>query len=116
MSGFGLTVGEIAVIIGVSAPTVRRHFKVELATGVAEANVKVASALYKTATQGSGRDATTAAIFWLKARAQWAEAQGGGGAAGAAGKKVRQLEEARTAGHGSGWGHDLDPPPGALPN
>jgi hypothetical protein len=44
----------------------------ELEGGQIKANAKVAENLYRKAT-GDGREAVTAAIFWLKARARWKE-------------------------------------------
>ena len=41
-------------------------------TATSKANAKVAENLYRKAT-GDGREAVTAAIFWLKARARWKE-------------------------------------------
>jgi hypothetical protein len=42
----------------------RKHFREELDTGHIKASAKVAGNLYRIAT-GSGREAVTAAIFWL---------------------------------------------------
>ena len=44
----------------------------ELAHGHTKANARVAENLYRKAT-GEGREAVTAAIFWLKTRAGWKE-------------------------------------------
>jgi hypothetical protein len=44
----------------------------ELEGGQIRANVRVAENLFRKAT-GDGREAVTAAIFWLKARARWKE-------------------------------------------
>lgn len=72
MSGFGVPQDDIAVVIGVSGPTLRRHFRTELDRGVARANARVGQRLYEMATSG---DNTAATIFWLKARAGWREKQ-----------------------------------------
>jgi hypothetical protein len=59
----------------VSLPTLRKHFRAELDEALAEANAKVTQSLLKKAlsdTQGS----VTAAIFWLKSRADWKEVSG----------------------------------------
>ena len=43
-----------------------------IASGGIKANARVAESLYRKAT-GEGREAVTAAIFWLKTRARWKE-------------------------------------------
>ncbi len=48
------------------------HYRDELDDGHVKANAKVAENLYRKAT-GEGREAVTAAIFWLKTRAGWKE-------------------------------------------
>src|SRR6478736_9649059 len=54
--------------VGIAAKTLRKHFRAELDAGHSKANAKVAGNLYRIAT-GSGPEAVTAAIFWLKVRA-----------------------------------------------
>jgi hypothetical protein len=63
---------DIAPVVGIAAKTLRKHFRAELDTGHIKANAKVAGNLYRIAT-GSGREAVTAAIFWMKVRAGWCE-------------------------------------------
>ncbi len=70
--GFGIQQPEIARHLGVSVPTLRKHFKDEIATGLTAANATVAGRLYAL-TGGKGREAVTACIFWLKTRAGWRE-------------------------------------------
>src|SRR5882724_5562243 len=72
MAGCGIPETDIAAVVGIAAKTLRKHFRAELATGHIKANAKVAGNLYRIAT-GNGREAVTAAIFWLKVRAQWKE-------------------------------------------
>ena len=72
LAGYGVKEPEIAGIIGIDAKTLRKHYRHELDFGHVKANVKVAENLYRKAT-GEGREAVTAAIFWLKARARWKE-------------------------------------------
>ena len=72
MAGYGVTEAQIAGLIGVDAKTLRKHYRDELDHGHVKANVKVAENLFRKAT-GEGREAVTAAIFWMKARAQWRE-------------------------------------------
>jgi hypothetical protein len=56
-----------------SGDTLNRHYRDELDVGLAEANTAVAGNLFCIAT-GDGPGAVTAAIFWLKTRAGWREA------------------------------------------
>ena len=69
LSGLGVPQGDIATLLGVSKPTLHKHYREELDKGMAEANAKVAQSLFKQATGGN----ITAAIFWLKCRAGWKE-------------------------------------------
>ena len=63
---------EIAAMVGVDPKTLRKHYRHELDHGHAKANAKVAENLFRKAT-GDGKESVTAAIFWLKARANWKE-------------------------------------------
>ena len=69
LSGLGVPQDDIATLIGVSKPTLHKHYREELDKGMAEANAKVAGSLFSQATTGN----TSAAIFWMKARAGWTE-------------------------------------------
>src|SRR6185436_19786451 len=72
MAGCGIPQTDIAAVVGIAAKTLRKHFRAELDTGHIKANAKVAGNLYRIAT-GNGREAVTAAIFWLKVRARWCD-------------------------------------------
>jgi hypothetical protein len=72
LAGFGISHRDIGTVIGVSADTLRIHYRDELDKGQTVANANVAQNLYRIAT-GEGREAVTAAIFWLKVRAGWSE-------------------------------------------
>ena len=72
LAGYGVPEPEIAGMIGIDAKTLRKHYRQELDHGHTKANAKVAENLFRKAT-GEGREAVTAAIFWLKARARWKE-------------------------------------------
>jgi len=83
LSAFGIRIDEMPVFITnsagrpISEPTLRKHFKREIEYGRLKANVKVANALYRNATEPSGSAAhgnITAQIFWLKTRCGWTEA------------------------------------------
>lgn len=72
MSGFGLAQDKIARIVGITEPTLRKHYRNELDLGTDKANSLVADSLFRKAV-GSGPSSVTAAIFWLKTRAGWKE-------------------------------------------
>lgn len=72
MAGFGLPQEKIARIVGVSQPTLRKHYRDELDLGADKANSLVADSLFKKAL-ANGPSSVTAAIFWLKTRAGWKE-------------------------------------------
>lgn len=78
LSGYGIPEEDICKLVlnpttgkPIDAKTLRKHFRKELDTGAVAANAKVAGALFKMATGGTGQGAVTAAIFWLKTRARW---------------------------------------------
>src|SRR3954447_15117632 len=100
MAGCGVPEADIAVVIGIAPKTLRKHFRDELDTGHIKASAKVAGNLYRIAI-GSGREAVTAAIFWLKSESRMA------GAARSARvpdrKKEAQRLAARTAAVGTPW-------------
>lgn len=75
LAGMGATEEQIAKLIGISEPTLRKHFADELATGHVKANTAVATSLYKQATD-TAKPSVAAAIFWLKCRAGWREDAG----------------------------------------
>ena len=73
MAGYGIPQADICLVLaGIDLKTLRKHFRTELDTGGTLATAKVAENLYRMAT-GPGREAVTAAIFWLKTRARWQE-------------------------------------------
>ncbi len=69
LAGYGAPQDYIAGEIGVSKPTLLKHYAEELNSGVAKANSLVVESLFKTAVKGN----VTAQIFWLKCRAGWRE-------------------------------------------
>src|SRR4051794_21646791 len=75
MSGFGIPQEQIATHLEMDAKTLRKHFRAELDRGMVEANLKVAQSLFQMATAGKN---VAAAIFWMKARANWRGKQAGG--------------------------------------
>ena len=69
LSGYGVPQEDICHIIDVSKPTLHKHYRREIDVGFAQANAKVGQSLYNQAVGGN----TSAAIFWMKARAGWRE-------------------------------------------
>jgi len=74
LAGFGIPQKDIGTKLGIHDETLRFHYREELDTGAIEANSRVAQNLFKKAT-GDNNNSVTAAIFWLKTRAQWREKQ-----------------------------------------
>ena len=72
IAAYGVPQDEIGKVVGVSKPTLEKHYRDELDRAQSEVNAKVAESLFRKAT-GDGAQAVTAAIFWLKTRAQWRE-------------------------------------------
>jgi hypothetical protein len=72
MAGYGIPEVDIACVLDLDPKTLRKHYRSELDKGHIKATTKVAENLYRKAT-GEGREAVTAAIFWLKTRAGWKE-------------------------------------------
>jgi hypothetical protein len=72
MAGYGIPETDIACALDIDPKTLRKHYRRELDKGHIKANARVAENLYRKAT-GDGREAVTAAIFWLKTRARWKE-------------------------------------------
>lgn len=72
LSGLGITHEQMCAIVKISRPTLYKYYQEELQEGKANANAQVARNLFKMAT-GSGREAVTACIFWLKTQAKWKE-------------------------------------------
>lgn len=60
---------SICAILGISVPTLLKHYRQELDNARDEANAAVGGALFNKAMSGD----TTAMIFWLKTRARWKE-------------------------------------------
>jgi predicted ArsR family transcriptional regulator len=69
LSAVGTRHEDIATKLDITDDTLRKHYRKELDEGRIEANASVAQTLYQQAKNGN----TTAAIFWLKTRAQWRE-------------------------------------------
>ncbi len=72
----GLQPDQIARVLGIRPEALAWHFAAELESAAAKANYAVAAALFRHATEGKGKDANLAGIFWLKCRAGWEERHG----------------------------------------
>lgn len=70
LSGIGVPIEQIGLIIGIDKKTVQKHYRDELDVGQAKAMSRVSKRLFEIAT-GDGRDSLSACIFWLKCRAGW---------------------------------------------
>lgn len=75
MCAAGISHEQIALVLGINADTLKKHYDVELKTASPIANNRVAGALYAKALSGN----VTAMIFWLKTRARWSESAPEGG-------------------------------------
>lgn len=80
LAGYGVPEARIAGLLTIDPKTLRKHYRSELDHGHTKANAKVAENLFRIAT-GDGREAVTAAIFWLKTRAGWMDAARSGAGA-----------------------------------
>lgn len=69
----GLTHLQIAHLIGIDEKTLVKHLGEELQSAHAKAITAVANNLYKRAVSDE-KEAVPAAIFWLKTRGKWREA------------------------------------------
>jgi len=73
MAATGFTHEQIATCLGtagIDPKTMRKHFRVELATAANKANAAVANRAYQMAVAG---DPPAATFFWLKTRCGWRE-------------------------------------------
>ena len=68
-SGLGLPHEQISALVGISPPTLRKHYSLELGLGKAESSAAIADTLFNKAQAGD----TTAMIWWTKAQMRWSE-------------------------------------------
>ena len=73
MTGYGIPQDAICAIFKVTRPTLEKRCRVELDTGAADANAKVAASMFRMATKGPYAVRFSAAKFWLACRAEWKE-------------------------------------------
>lgn len=99
MAAMGIPDYDIAKVMNLSSPTIRKYFWTELETGHIEANAKVAQSLFKQATDPTNPKSATCCIFWLKCRAGWREEDN----REPLGKKEQQATLAQSAEDGTTW-------------
>lgn len=93
----------IARIVGITAPTLRLHYREELDTGLHKANLAVANNLFRQATKDDPK-AIRAIEFWLACRAGWTRfASAPVDKVEPLGKKQIAEREAETAAEGTEW-------------
>jgi hypothetical protein len=79
LASFGTTQPDIASYIGISHPTLRKHYAEELKFSSIKANAAVGKYLFSLASGKAIRDGAThsdckaAAMFWAKTRMGWRE-------------------------------------------
>jgi hypothetical protein len=82
MTRYGIPVAEIARVLGITKPTLFKHFRDELDVGMTKANAQVGEFIFSTivgmpiperpqVTDGRARAAL--AIFWAKSKMGWRE-------------------------------------------
>ena len=70
-AGFGFTQEKIAALIGITKPTLEKHFREELDRGMAVTQFKVGNSLVENALAGN----VAAQIWYTKSRMGWKETQ-----------------------------------------
>jgi hypothetical protein len=70
MAGYGLPQPDIARLIDTDPETLRKHYRADLDTGKAEADLAVTQSLHLLATKGKN---PASAIYWTKARMGWTD-------------------------------------------
>jgi hypothetical protein len=93
MTAIGTPQDDIALCVGLTGKTLRKHYAEEIKLGMIRANAAVGGALFNLATKpGTGQ--ATAAIFWAKTRMGWKEPAQGIELTGKDGKpiEVRKIE------------------------
>jgi hypothetical protein len=72
MTAGGIDQAQVAGVLGISKPTLRKHYRKELNAAAPEANAMVSASLYQMATAGKN---VVAAIWWEKTRRGMSELQ-----------------------------------------
>jgi hypothetical protein len=101
LAGYGVTQLEIARVVGISGPTLRRAYRQELDRGLAVVHAKLIGNLLRL-TDGSDGTALRAIMFSLRCRFGWSE-----GLPEPEGKKAIRNRRAHTAHEGTEWAEVL---------
>lgn len=109
MSGYGLQDYEIAKVLEVSGPTLRKHCWRELELGHLKMNAKVAQSLFKITQDPKNPKQAAACMFWMKCRAGWREMDPLVPREPPLGKKEQADRDAQTADEGTEWDGLLNP-------
>jgi hypothetical protein len=72
LAGMATPHDAIALFVEISDITLRKHYRVDLDRGHAEANLKVVQSLFRAATR-ENNPSVVAQMFWLKNQAGWKE-------------------------------------------
>lgn len=70
MAGYGIPQEDIALVLDISKPTLRKYYRYELDTGAIRANAKVSERLWKRAAEDGE---VSACIWWEKSRMGYSE-------------------------------------------
>lgn len=109
MAGYGIPQDHICVVLGISGPTLRRHYRSELDVAEIEANAQVAQSLFKQAVGAPAefdadgnqireeqKRVPAMGMFWAKTRMGWKETtrlEHGGGIANFDPEKLGELSD-----------------------
>jgi hypothetical protein len=74
MVAAGIPQERIANVLEIDQETLAKHYRRELDTASSDANSQVAGSLFRRAIDENHPQGTAAAIFWLKTRGRWREA------------------------------------------
>jgi hypothetical protein len=73
LAGIGLRTQEIAYIVDIPHAKLIVDYAHDMNVGISKANMRVANALWETASDRKHKSHATAGIYWSKARMGWAE-------------------------------------------
>lgn len=105
-----MTHEEIAIALGISTPTLRKHFEVELSVVALQRRLEALTAMHKAALKGNVA-AQKAYLASVPAAAAPPAPQEPVGEAKPEGKKAQAQADAVTAATGTDWEGLLTPPP-----
>jgi len=101
---------EIALALGITRPTLSKHFAHELTVGAFERRMEVLEAVHRAAKKGNVAAAKAYSQLTPRTAAP-PETNGDGAAKGTVGKKAQAQADATTAQQGTEWESLLKPPP-----